>query len=104
VYALPDHGLLQRAEPLRPEVEAVLADHFGRPVPLHLVLDDGAGPAAPAHPGRGPDPGTLRTGTDLPGTDLPGTDLDGLEDAGPAVVSAEQRLLEAFPGAEEVFP
>ena len=31
-------------------------------------------------------------------------DLDDLEDAGPAVVSPEQRLLEAFPGAEEVTP
>jgi hypothetical protein len=31
-------------------------------------------------------------------------DLDELEDAGAAVVSPEQRLLEAFPGAEEVTP
>ena len=31
-------------------------------------------------------------------------DLDDLEDAGPALVSPEQRLLEAFPGAEEVAP
>ena len=29
-------------------------------------------------------------------------DLDDLQDAPPAVVSPEQRLLEAFPGAEEV--
>ena len=31
-------------------------------------------------------------------------DLDDLQDASAAVVSPEQRLLEAFPGAEEVSP
>ena len=36
--------------------------------------------------------------------DLASYDLDDLADAGPAVVSPEQRLLEAFPGAEEVTP
>ena len=43
-YAVPDRGLLVRAEANRAEVEAALSAHFGRPVPLRLVLDDaGAG-------------------------------------------------------------
>ena len=45
IFALPDKGLLSRAEPNRPEVEAALAAHFGRPVPLRLVLDE-PGPVA----------------------------------------------------------
>jgi DNA polymerase-3 subunit gamma/tau len=89
VFAVPDKGLLARAEPNRAEVEAALAAHFGRAVPLRLVLDDSAGPAIPSAP---------------PGDDLGGIDLHELQDAPAAVVSPEQRLLEAFPGAEEVSP
>ena len=44
IYAVPDRGLLARAEANRAEVEAALAAYFGRPVPLRLVLDEpGAG-------------------------------------------------------------
>jgi DNA polymerase-3 subunit gamma/tau len=89
VFAVPDRGLLARAEPNRAEVEAALAAHFGRPVPLRLVLDE------PGVPGARPEP---------PGDDLSAIDLAELEDAPMAVVSPEQRLLEAFPGAEEVSP
>jgi hypothetical protein len=88
IFAVPDKGLLGRAEPNRPEVEAALAAHFGCPVPLRLVLDEAVAPAAPE-----PDP-------EDPGA----IDLAELQDAPPAVVSPEQRLLEAFPGAEEVSP
>ncbi|HLH46828.1 MAG TPA: DNA polymerase III subunit gamma/tau [Acidimicrobiales bacterium] len=87
--ALPDQGLLARAGPLREEVEAALGAHFGRRVPLELVVDakgEGAPPSAAPPP---PD-------------DPSAYDLDDLEDAGPGVVSPEQRLLQAFPGAEEV--
>jgi hypothetical protein len=93
VYAVPDQGLLARAEPLRGEVEAALSAHFGRPVPLRLILDDAQWPrlaAAPAPP---------------PPEDPAEYDLAELQDAAPApVLSPEQRLLEAFPGAEEVSP
>jgi hypothetical protein len=89
VFAVPDQGLLTRAEPNRAEVEAALAAHFGRPVPLRLVLDEPARVATPAGP---------------PADDLGGIDLHELQDAPAAVVSPEQRLLEAFPGAEEVSP
>jgi DNA polymerase-3 subunit gamma/tau len=86
VFALPDRGLLSRAESLRAEVESALANHFGRPVPLRLVLDDGTLPPASDH-----EPAE---------TDVGNIDPASLEDA-PAL-SAQQRLLEAFPGAEEV--
>ncbi len=91
VYAVPDRGLLARAEPNRAEVEAALAAHFGRPVPLRLVLDDAVLPGATSTAPSGPAP-------DDPAT----IDLDDLVDAPPGVLSPEQRLLEAFPGAEEV--
>jgi hypothetical protein len=96
VFALPDRVLLDRAQGVKGEAEQVLAAHFGRPVPLRLILDPGAAPV-----NREPPP---------PDADSPDPDeedpaayrLEDLEDAGPAVASAEQRLLQAFPGAEEV--
>jgi DNA polymerase-3 subunit gamma/tau len=99
VYALPDQGLLTRALPLRGEVEAALAAHFSMPVPVRFVLDA---------PSDGVDGGPVRGGADGEETadadedEMLSYDLDDLADAGPAVVSPEQRLLEAFPGAEEV--
>jgi DNA polymerase III subunit gamma/tau len=95
VYAVPDRGLLGRAQAGRAEVEAALAAYFGRPIPLKLVLDEGT-PTGPAPgPTGGPqedpeDPAEYR--------------LADLEDAPAGVLSPEQRLMEAFPGAEEVRP
>jgi DNA polymerase III subunit gamma/tau len=96
VYAVPDKGLLDRAEPNRGEVEAALAAHFGRPVPLRLVLDAAADPGAAP-----PRPATQRPEEQRP-EDPDDYDLDDLQNAPIAVASPEQRLLEAFPGAEEV--
>ncbi|MHB1536372.1 MAG: DNA polymerase III subunit gamma/tau, partial [Acidimicrobiales bacterium] len=91
-FALPDKGLLARAEPVRAEAEQALAAHFGRPIPLRLMLDPGAGlrgsPGSVREPGSEDDPSTYR--------------LEEMEEARPAVVSPEKRLMEAFPGAEEV--
>jgi len=93
IFAVPDKGLLVRAEPNRAEVEAALAAHFGRPVALRLVLDEAIGtvdgPAAPPEP-EADDPGAI--------------EFEDLQDAPAALFSPEQRLLEAFPGAEEVSP
>jgi hypothetical protein len=129
VYAVPDRGLLTRAETNRTEVEAALAAYFGRPVPLRLVLDEVAaagtvgaagsgavagargagGPGGPGSPGAaGPvDTASRADGSPSPAVlpdDPGGIDLDELIDAPGAVLSPEQRLLEAFPGAEEVSP
>lgn len=91
VLALPDKGLLSRAQPFKAEVEDALARHFGRTVPVELVLDDGSN-AAPAAGRR----------ADL--DDHEDINIGELEDAPAGVASPEQRLLEAFPGAEEVSP
>lgn len=95
VYAVADRGLLSRAEPGRAEVEAALAAHFGRRVPLKLVLDDQPGPA---DAGAQPDPAPA------PEEDPAAYEWAEMEEAPAAVVSPEQRLLDAFPGAEEVDP
>ena len=91
VFAVPDKHLMSRGESVRPEAEAALAAHFGRPISLRLVLDPGAKPIEQSQPMDGPD--------DPSPEDY---DLSELEDAPPAVASPEQRLLDAFPGAEEV--
>ncbi|MDQ6837827.1 MAG: DNA polymerase III subunit gamma/tau [Actinomycetota bacterium] len=91
VFALPDQGLLTRAQRVRAEAEMALGKAFGRSVPLRLVVDDGSVPVTGVRPPDQPD-------------DPDEYDVDALQDAGPAVVSPEQRLLQAFPGAEEVAP
>ena len=92
VYALPDRHLLARGQEVRAEAEAGLAARFGREVPLKLVVDGEAGLPVP-------------TGAAVAQTSPADEyDIGDLEDAGPAVTSPAQRLLEAFPGAEEVSP
>ena len=95
VYALPDAPLLSRAERVKGEAEAALSAHFRRPVRIRLIHDQHADPV-PADPVPAEPAGLA----DQPSSE----DLEDLQDAGPAVVSPEQRLLEAFPGAQEVNP
>jgi DNA polymerase-3 subunit gamma/tau len=94
VYALPDQGLLSRAERVRDEAEEALSKHFGAPVRLRLVLDGGSSSLPTEQPGSAADPTP---------EDLGPWDLDQLAEAEPTVVSPEQRLLQAFPGSEEVI-
>jgi len=99
VYAVPDQGLLTRALAGRGDVEEALSRHFGRPVPLKLILDtESSTPSgsdvAPSASGGWGDVGTASEAEDF--------DLTDLQDAPGTVLSPEQRLLEAFPGAEEV--
>jgi DNA polymerase III subunit gamma/tau len=98
VYALPDQGLLARSETVRKDFEAALTAHFGRPVPLRLVLDDASAP--PKGAGAEVPPPIEEMEEEDPDSYV----LADLEDVGAAVVSPEQRLLDAFPGAEEVTP
>ncbi|MGI8684805.1 MAG: hypothetical protein ACR2MO_06910, partial [Acidimicrobiales bacterium] len=100
VFALPNAHYLGRCQEVRPEVEAALAASFGVPVPLRLVVEapDAAGAlSAPAD-----DEGS-------PGHDMADLqDMQDMRDAGPsdqpppAVTSPEERVMRAFPGAEEV--
>ena len=107
-FGLPNEIHRNRCEDMRSEVEAALADQFGRPVPLVLVVDGGSAPppaadaAGPADgPPGGPGVPTADAGSAVDEGDLADFDADNLE-----VVeidnSAEARLLQAFPGAEEV--
>jgi DNA polymerase III subunit gamma/tau len=93
VYAVPDRGLLARAQAGRAEVEAALTAHFGRPIPFELVLDEGS-PNGPATGGPAPSEADREDPADY--------HLADLEDAPAGVTSPEQRLMKAFPGAEEV--
>jgi DNA polymerase-3 subunit gamma/tau len=91
VFGLPGEGLLARATNFQAEAESALAAHFGRPVPLRLVLDrTGAGPRP-----VGPPPGPEET-----------YDLDEIGEMADAParpeVPAEQRILQEFPGSSVV--
>jgi DNA polymerase III subunit gamma/tau len=87
VYGVPNQPHLVRCEEVRGEVEAALSDHFGQPVHLQLVVDNGPTLAEPE-----------------PDEQEQHIDLEALEDAGAPVASPEERLKQAFPGAEEVTP
>jgi DNA polymerase-3 subunit gamma/tau len=125
-FALPNAAHRDRAEEVRPLVEDALRAHFGVPVPLTLVVDaDGArpkgrdadGPSGAPAPGRRA-PGPRRAGSPAPAArdqgggaadPAPGgldhdDDFDPDQPGDDADVSsiAESRLLEAFPGAQEV--
>ncbi|HEY1281445.1 MAG TPA: DNA polymerase III subunit gamma/tau [Acidimicrobiales bacterium] len=85
-FALPTAQQITKAEQYRDEVEAALAEHFHRPVPLRLVVD---GPEVTSDAARPPldDEVDLAEVMDAPPVDMP----SGLD-----------RLTEAFPGAELV--
>jgi DNA polymerase-3 subunit gamma/tau len=84
VLALPTAPHKQKCEERRKEVEAALAAHFGRPIPLRLVVDSGE--AAPTLAARS-----------VPDEVI---DVSDLIDAPSAPTSSIDRLTQAFPGAE----
>jgi DNA polymerase-3 subunit gamma/tau len=90
VLALPNEIMRGKCEERRPELERVLAEHFGRPVPVRLVVDPAVAPTAAAPGGR-----------PLPEPD-DHVDLDGLVDAPDDHRTGIDRLTQAFPGAEVV--
>jgi hypothetical protein len=85
VFALPDPNHRDNCIPGKADVEAALAAHFGRPVPLQLVAD--------VVPSDGPD------------DDESSFSMAELRDA-PKTIAASpaDRVKSAFPGAEEVSP
>jgi DNA polymerase-3 subunit gamma/tau len=98
-YALQGSGMLSRALAFQAEAEKALAAHFGRPVPLRLVVDEG--PSAPKEPPpRRPGAAAMTGGADDEGEEAV-YDLDRLGELAdaPPPVPVEQRILEAFPGA-----
>ncbi len=112
LFGLPNEIHRERCEELRGEIETALSSHFGSPIGLTLVVDAGAtaDPVAPpvrsggrARPPSGePVPGESPTGADDEAEPIEELlDVDNLEIAD-VDTSAEARLREAFPGAEEV--
>ena len=108
VFALPNETHRSYCEDVRTEVESALGSHFGTAVPLRLVVDDeadGDGPTPPAGraPGRSPAIADIDVDHDAGQPDLldPAVLAAETELAG-AAMSPEQRLKQAFPGAEEV--
>ncbi|MHB8681893.1 MAG: hypothetical protein ACYDA2_07345, partial [Acidimicrobiales bacterium] len=104
VFGLPNETHRSYCEEVRTEVERLLASHFGAPVPMRLVVDAEAEPA-----GRAPG----RTGAAAAGDPSPADDREHEVLLDPEVLaaeteaagvgpSAEDRLKQMFPGAEEV--
>jgi DNA polymerase-3 subunit gamma/tau len=86
VLALPDRGLLARAANYQAEAQDALTAHFGRPVPLRLVLDTGAAVT--------PEP------DDPPSEEPEAYDMEDFAEATAVPdVPVEQRILQAFPGS-----
>ncbi len=96
VFALPNAGYLGRCEEMRQVVEEALAEHFGTLVGLRLVVDEAAdAEAQPRGAGRASEPDPSDLGDDDFDPDDPGEPME-------AQSLAQSRILEAFPGAEEV--
>ena len=117
-FALPNEAHVRMAAPHREEVETSLSDHFGHPVRLELVVDKAPGSPPSAPPGDDDvevpptaSPGGL-SGSAVAAVpeaepyddtaDL-GTPIAPGEVAPPVGIEwAEDRLRQAFPGAEEL--
>lgn len=102
-FALPNQAHCDRCSDKRDEVAASLAAHFGRPVPLELVVDDDAPPnsGSPSSPASPSAAGGAQTGPPS-GEGEEDVDLDELTDAPDASVGGIAQLQDAFPGAELV--
>jgi len=111
VYALPNDVHRQKCEGKRPEVEAALAKHFGRPVPLRLVVDDGGAGSRtddpfdtePTDAAGGGSAGPRQGGGRAEATssvDDESIDIHELVDAPADPRTHLDRLTEAFPGAQ----
>jgi DNA polymerase-3 subunit gamma/tau len=94
VFALPNDVHRQKCEQKRPEVEAALRDHFGRDLPLRLVVDPGTAPPPAATADAPPDDGVVAAEAD----EMEHIDVRDTEPA-PAVKTDLDRLTDAFPGA-----
>jgi hypothetical protein len=114
-FALPNAIHRDRCEELRADVESALAEHFGHPVPMRLVVGGASGPS------QGPLSSASDASSDAPGAARPGPsssepasddadphdmadigDIADLADADDVATSSLDRLTELFPGAQVV--
>ena len=99
VFAVPNAAHAAKCEEFRIDVERVLAEHFGRPVPLVLTVDA----TAPVPEPRTPEPKAVTPRTVTPKViEEPDEviDVHELEDAPPDNRTSLDQLADAFPGAE----
>ncbi|HUA95599.1 MAG TPA: DNA polymerase III subunit gamma/tau [Acidimicrobiales bacterium] len=96
VFALPNAAHRDKCEEVRPLVEDALAAHFGAPVSLRLEVEGATALAAVPSPGP-----AGRAGRDVV-EEVEPEPADDIEPAVDMEPAAEARLLQAFPGAEEV--
>ena len=61
VFALPSQIQIDRCDEIRDEVDRALHDHFGRAVPMRLVVDDSTAPPPTSGPHRNARPPLLTT-------------------------------------------
>jgi hypothetical protein len=101
LFGLPNRVHRDRCEAKRPDVEARLAERFGRPVPLRLVVIDGGG-GPPRVDGDGPAP--VPDDDPLPSPEELSEigDVYALRDADDVASTAVDRLMDMFPGAQVV--
>jgi DNA polymerase-3 subunit gamma/tau len=97
VFAFPNRAHADKSEPCRADVEAALAKHFGRPVPLRLVVDDEA--VAPSDDHAEPPRARPTEPAPAPEPD-DDVDLTQLTDAVDVASTTVDRDRERFPGAE----
>ena len=129
VFALPNETHRSYCAEVRIEVERALGAHFGTAVPVRLVVDDDADDDATARSGAAPGDAVSASGvaggratssssspTPVPATSVPAATPsfdEGPDLLDPAVLAAEtdlagaaltpeERLKQAFPGAQEV--
>jgi DNA polymerase-3 subunit gamma/tau len=99
VFAVPNAAHAAKCEEFRIDVERVLAEHFGRPVPLVITVDAVAPAPAPTRP----EPKVVTPPTVTPKViDEPEEiiDVHELEDAPSDNRTSIDQLADAFPGAE----
>jgi DNA polymerase-3 subunit gamma/tau len=108
-FALPTAAHRDRCREVAPQVEAALTAHFGAPVSLVLVVDDGGGGATP-HAGEptaaaapAPAPARARADEEDDAAEEDPRDLiAGTAEETDHASEAEARLRETFPGTSEV--
>ena len=97
VFGLPNEPHAARCEELRPDVESVLAAHFGTVVPIRLVVDGSApDPSAPRAVAA-----SRRAAADENPIDE-SIDLDDLTNARGTATAGVDRIAAVFPGASLV--
>jgi DNA polymerase-3 subunit gamma/tau len=100
VFAVPNAAHMAKCAEFRADVEQVLGEHFGRPVPLVLTVDESAPPPPPKpapSPAKAAAPKVRAPKVEEPEELI---DVHELDDAPPDNRTSLDQLAEAFPGAE----